>query len=177
MKLFPTRQQWFGWTLPSKATYVGTWIGAISLLLFLVLQLLPERTSSGNVHQASTGNNVVQMATTGDNSPIVVNNLTESKKYIVRGNLVSSNKALGDLFVSEYEVYSRHHIPYVSFTVRADTIVDFQVKPLATGIVEYGSHSGKQDDGSWHESIFGFSGKYLLSIKTSAPDSIKLEIQ
>lgn len=42
MKLIPTKTQWNGWTLPSKATYIGCVIGIISLIVMLLFALLPS---------------------------------------------------------------------------------------------------------------------------------------
>ncbi len=35
MKIFPTKQQWDDWTLPSKASYISVWLGIVALLPFL----------------------------------------------------------------------------------------------------------------------------------------------
>jgi len=180
MRIIPTKEQWKKWTLPSKATYISVWIGAISLLSFIVVQTRSRGITeehSGDIHQAVTGNDNVQVATTGDNSPIIIDNRKESRKHIVKGNRLSKSQPEGKFFVTKYKFYSDHHIPYVSFTVFADTIVDCQIISLTTAIMTRGSRRGKQEDGSWHESIFGFSGKYLMSIKTTRPEDIEIKIQ
>ena len=35
MKIFPSREQWKGWTLPSQLTAIGAYVGFISLFLML----------------------------------------------------------------------------------------------------------------------------------------------
>lgn len=42
MRIIPTKQQWAGWTLPSKATYVAAWLAVASVLLAGVSLLLPN---------------------------------------------------------------------------------------------------------------------------------------
>ena len=39
MKLIPTRAQWNGWTLPSKASYIGCVIGIVALLFAGIIAL------------------------------------------------------------------------------------------------------------------------------------------
>ena len=42
MRITPTKQQWAGWSLPSKATYVAAWLAVASILLAIVPLILPE---------------------------------------------------------------------------------------------------------------------------------------
>ncbi len=43
MNIFPTKAQWNKWSLPSKATYVGVWIGAIALIITIVFPIIQSR--------------------------------------------------------------------------------------------------------------------------------------
>lgn len=45
MRLFPTKQQWSSWSLPSRLTAIGCYAGTISLLLGGVFFLLSENTN------------------------------------------------------------------------------------------------------------------------------------
>ena len=41
MKIFPSRSQWGRWSLPSKAGYLGAWIGGIALFIAIAILILP----------------------------------------------------------------------------------------------------------------------------------------
>jgi len=51
MNLFPTKRQWFSWSLPSKLTAIGCYAGVISLLLGFVFFFLSYDTESLRVHK------------------------------------------------------------------------------------------------------------------------------
>ena len=131
-------------------------------------------TINKNVTQTATGDNITQLATTG---PIIIDNRKKNPPYVVTGKPLCFNKPQNKLFITKHEWSSQNYVPYVSFTVSARTIIDYKVTPLNAGITQYGSRSGKQDDGTWHESIFGFIGKYLMKITTTEPEEIKIEMK
>jgi len=58
MTIFPTKKQWKVWKLPSKASYIGVWIGIIAILLALILQFLSKNKT--DITQLANGNNNVQ---------------------------------------------------------------------------------------------------------------------
>lgn len=46
MTLFPTKAQWRKWTLPSKATYIGTILGVVGVLIAIVLFVASQRADA-----------------------------------------------------------------------------------------------------------------------------------
>lgn len=46
MKIFPTRNQWRGWTLPSKLTAVSLWIALLGLVVAIILAIASQITAS-----------------------------------------------------------------------------------------------------------------------------------
>lgn len=59
MRIIPTRQQWRGWTLPGKATYVAAWLTVASFLLAVVALL---QFKGGTEYQIDVGQNAVVRA-------------------------------------------------------------------------------------------------------------------
>jgi len=51
MSLFPTKTQWANWKLPSKASYIGMWVGILALIVAIILFFLsnipPQSKLSG----------------------------------------------------------------------------------------------------------------------------------
>lgn len=43
MNIIPTKAQWKKWSLPSKAGYVGAWIGAIALIIAIAFPIIQAR--------------------------------------------------------------------------------------------------------------------------------------
>lgn len=76
MRIIPTKSQWKGWTLPSKAGYVSLLIAIISLVVIFILPNETNIKTSGDIDQNVIGENNIQAATTGDNSPISIDNST-----------------------------------------------------------------------------------------------------
>jgi len=176
MRIIPTKQQWKTWTLPSKATYISVWIGAISLLLFVVAQSRSPRITgkrSGDIHQTATGKANVQVATTGDNSPITITARKEELSHKIQAKQIYYNKPVDSLFITKVELYSKHPIPNVYFAAYAKSIVEFYVRPRRTGM-HIVKHSGKHED-FWFTNIPNFGGKYLLVVKTKKSEKIKIE--
>jgi hypothetical protein len=56
-KILPTRTQWQNWSLPSKLTCIGTYVGILSLLLFFVTLIWPQGSKNNQVTVNSNGNN------------------------------------------------------------------------------------------------------------------------
>lgn len=42
MKILPSKSQWINWSLPSKASYVGTIIGVVGLFITIAVLLFPD---------------------------------------------------------------------------------------------------------------------------------------
>lgn len=40
MKLIPKKSQWDGWTLPSKASYIGCVVGILALIIAVIIALI-----------------------------------------------------------------------------------------------------------------------------------------
>ena len=40
MNIFPSKSQWNKWSLPSKAGYIGAWIGVIALAIAVLIPLI-----------------------------------------------------------------------------------------------------------------------------------------
>jgi hypothetical protein len=43
MKIFPNKNQWTNWTLPSKATYVAVWLAVIALILTILGLIIVQK--------------------------------------------------------------------------------------------------------------------------------------
>ncbi len=74
MRVLPTKQQWAGWTLPSKATYVAAWLAVVSILLAVITMLLPN--SSTRVQIDAQQNAVVQAPV--QSASAVIQNMSDS---------------------------------------------------------------------------------------------------
>ncbi len=69
MSLLPSKQQWKSWTLPSKLTAIGVYVGIpLAILLFILNCFFQPSVAT---KQSITGDDNIQATTTGDNSPIV----------------------------------------------------------------------------------------------------------
>lgn len=130
-------------------------------------------TINKDVIQTATGDNITQVATTGDNSPIIINARKEELSHTIQAKQIYYNKAVGSLFITKIELYSQHPIPNVYFAAYAKSIVEFDVRPQRTGMSQAG-HSGKRED-FWFTNIPNFGGKYLLVVKTKESEEVKIE--
>jgi len=167
-------------------TLIGLWVLLLSIIVVSLL-FAPKTTSiansngekkemkksSGDIHQTATGNNNIQLGTTGDNSPIIIDNRKEVLEHKVEATTICYKKPEGEYFITKIELYSKHPIPNIYFAAIAKTIVHFDVTPQRTGGYMTG-HSGKRDD-FWFTNIPNFGGKYLLVVKTKNPEDIKIE--
>jgi len=75
-KLIPQKKQWGSWSLPSKSSYLGAWIGAIALFLFIASLFIPsepKQNISENNSQTITSNSRLQAITQGDNNTTIIN--------------------------------------------------------------------------------------------------------
>ena len=132
-----------------------------------------SRKITGDIQQTATGNGNIQMATTGDNSPIIIDNRKEVSSQEIQANTLCYNKLEESFFITKVELYSQNPIPNVYFAAYAKTIVEFVVKPQRAGISMTG-HSGKRQD-FWFTNIPNFGGKYLLVVKTRESEEIRIE--
>ena len=48
MKIFPSKSQWANWSLPSKASYFGAWIGCVGIFVAITFFLFQEKQSSNS---------------------------------------------------------------------------------------------------------------------------------
>ncbi len=69
MKIIPKKTQWRRWTLPSKAGYVGMWVGILVGVPALIFSLWPSKPT---INQTNYGSGNIQAVTTAKNSPIVI---------------------------------------------------------------------------------------------------------
>jgi hypothetical protein len=128
---------------------------------------------SGDIHQTAAGDGNIQLVTTGDNSPIIINARKEEFSYKIQAKQIYYNKAVDSLFITKVELYSQQLIPNVYFAAYAKSIIKFEVRPQRTGM-HMGGHSGKRED-FWFTNIPDFGGKYLLVVKTKKSEKIKIE--
>lgn len=128
---------------------------------------------TADIHQTATGHGNVQLATTGDNSPIIINVSKEELSHQIQAKQIYSNKSEDNLFVTRIELSSQHPIPNVYFEAHAKTITEFAVYPKRSGMSQTG-HSGKRE-GYWFTNIPNFFGKYLLIVKTKDPEKINIK--
>jgi hypothetical protein len=77
MWLFPTKQQYQGWSLPSKLQFIGFWIGVLSLILTVWVLIWPP--SSGQS---------VNVATKGNSSPGAIQNGSNNTLYQAGRDLI-----------------------------------------------------------------------------------------
>jgi hypothetical protein len=131
------------------------------------------KEQSGDVHQAAIGNGNVQAATTGDNSPIIINVRKEELSHKIQAQQICHNKREDGLFITRVELYSPHPIPNVYFAAHAKTIVEFEIAPQRAGMFMAG-HSGKRE-GFWFTNVPNFGGRYLLVVKTKESEKIEIE--
>ena len=40
MKIFPSKSQWIKWSLPSKASYIGAWVGGLGIMIALLFPVI-----------------------------------------------------------------------------------------------------------------------------------------
>ena len=155
-------------------------IGAIITGIFvLIIKFIPDKKTikaiNKDVTQTATGDNITQVATTGDNSPIIIDNRKEILSNKIKTTTLSYNEFQEDFFVTKVELYSQHPIPNVYFAAHAKTIVEFDVSHQRAGVYMIG-HSGRRED-FWFTNIPNFGGKYLLVVKTKESEKVKIEIQ
>jgi hypothetical protein len=48
MKIFPSKSQWAKWSLPSKASYFGVWIGCVGILVAIIVFLFQAKQSNNS---------------------------------------------------------------------------------------------------------------------------------
>lgn len=65
-RLIPTRKQWDSWSLPSKLTCIGAYVGVVALVVTVVLAFWPATPP-----QQSIGTGDVKVESHGDNSPAI----------------------------------------------------------------------------------------------------------
>lgn len=167
-------------------TLIGIWV-LLSAIVVVALLFAPKNIShgdskggkqeikklTGEIHQTAIGNNNVQLGTTGDNSPIIIDNRKETLENKVEATPICYKEPEGDFFITKIELYSKHPIPNIYIAAFAKTIVKFDVMPQRSG-GHMSGHSGKREN-FWFTNIPNFGGKYLLVVKTKESEEIKIE--
>ena len=129
-------------------------------------------TQARTSHQGAPGNANIQATTTGDNSPIFIDNRKVVLSHRVQAKPLFYNKPEGDLFITKVELFSQHPIPNLYLAAYAKTIVEFNVIPQRSGLFMEG-HSGRRDE-FWFTNVPNFGGKYMMEIKTRKAEKIEI---
>lgn len=64
-RIFPTRSQWSKWTLPSKLTCIGAYVGIVSLIISSLIIIWPSSSKQ------TVSSNTVTVSSYGDGSPSI----------------------------------------------------------------------------------------------------------
>lgn len=132
--LWPTRQQWKRWSLPSKLTFLGAWVGFVSLALVLLAVVInqanawfadPRPSVSVKVSQSEI---YIQMRTRSPTNSItidfpVLGRIVKVHDYNTAADVVTVSKAI----IGHNVVSSQNNLEIVLADVKPNRDVDFKI--------------------------------------------------
>ena len=129
MKLIPTRQQWRNWTLPSKLTAIGAYLGAIAIVAGVAFYLFPRRTGPAVVqttHITATSSGPFSPAITAEGS-----NSNVSVSYSFKSDELGKNVPRYELYYQKMKLPPQGVPPEEAYeigfkNITADPLVNFE---------------------------------------------------